>query len=161
MGAAPADESWEAVGWLDLPGDIGKRSDAITVDGVRYGELSANGFGGLIAWAAGLHRVRRIADELSHQTRVEIIANGGTSSYVRPRSLQEQREVDDDIDEYLHFAGIPPRPRGFRWFVEIPEGLTPDDLWGTINREVSDSAIHPAEILADVRTTLSRLYSAT
>jgi hypothetical protein len=51
----------------------------------------------------------------------------------KPRSEDDQRSIDDDIDEYLAAAGLPPRPRGFRWFIEVPPGVpNADEFWRRI-----------------------------
>lgn len=42
--------------------------------------------------------------------------------------------IDDDIDVYLAEAGIPPRPRGFDWYIRRPFNYDLDDdaFWGVV-----------------------------
>lgn len=153
-------DPWTAVAPIDLPPKDPNRSEPVHVAGSGYVELPESGYGALLAWAAGLRRVRRAADRLNHQTRVTVVTGGDTTTYTRAHSTDEQDDVDNDIDSYLRDAGIPPRPPGYRWFVELPQGVTPDDLWEIVNTDLAASnATHPADVLAQVRTTLARLYS--
>ena len=162
MEAAKDSESWTDARSIDVAGDGHRLFELIAAEDGQYVELPENGFGGLVAWAAGVHHVRRTADHLNHQTRVTTIAGDETTNHVRPRSQQEQDGVDQDIDSYLRDAGIPPRPRGFRWFVELPGSIRPDDFWEDINTNLArDAATRPADVLANVRTTLGQIYSTS
>lgn len=46
-------------------------------------------------------------------------------------------EIDDTIDQYIREAAIPPRTRGFDWFLQLPQGMTLDDVDAQLNEGVS------------------------
>lgn len=104
------------------------------IDGRPYIELSENGWGAVIAAVAEPHRVRRGALAIAdYTTTIVHERDGRKSSESKPRSEDDQRSIDDDIDEYLAAAGLPPRPRGFRWFIEVPPGVpNADEFWRRI-----------------------------
>lgn len=50
-------------------------------------------------------------------------ATGKTHTHERPRTLDEQAEIDDDADALLAEAGIAPRSRGRVYCLEVPTGI--------------------------------------
>jgi hypothetical protein len=104
------------------------------IDGRSYVELSENGWGGVITEVAEPHRLRRVPIEITDfTTTVTYEREGRKWSESMPRTAAEQQSIDDDIDEYLSAAGLPPRVRGFRWFIEVPPGVpNEDEFWRRI-----------------------------
>ncbi|MFC8411766.1 DUF5956 family protein [Arthrobacter sp. NPDC057259] len=52
-----------------------------------------------------------------------LIAAVGPARVIRSlkvRASPYQTLIDDTIDEYLAAADIPPRPRGFDWYIRTP-----------------------------------------
>ncbi|MCG8924603.1 DUF5956 family protein [Lentzea sp. CC55] len=93
--------------------------------------LPDNGYQLLLAWAAGPRRVVR------------------TPVPVHP----DQDLVDTFVNSYLVDAGAPPRPRGFAWYLDLPDPLEPADVW----RAVDDGAAQgmPVDLLR-VREAVER-----
>jgi len=104
------------------------------IDGRPYVELTENGWGAVIATVAEQHRVRRGTLAIADYTTTIVHERDGLRwSESVPRSESDQRSIDDDIDEYLVAAGLPPRPRGFRWFIEVPPSVpNADEFWRSI-----------------------------
>lgn len=51
-------------------------------------------------------------------------ATGKTHAHERPRTQDEQADIDDDADSLLAEAGIAPRPRGRFYYLEMPTGIS-------------------------------------
>ncbi|NEM90311.1 DUF5956 family protein [Galbitalea soli] len=68
------------------------------VDTKGWVALGESEFDALIAWTAGPENVGRVATE----------------------AAPEPEPGDGRVDRYLADAGIPPRPRGFVWYLRVP-----------------------------------------
>lgn len=98
-----------------------------------------------------------------------ISALAGADNLVRHRqdgkqvAEEDQEIIDSTIDEYLVAAGLPPRPRGYVWFLRPPPGLpTLRSLHERLNEEINERnprASLPGELRELLRTSLHRLYS--
>ncbi|MEV6242784.1 DUF5956 family protein [Lentzea sp. NPDC051838] len=89
----------------------GGRDRVVLLAERRMLALPDNGYQLLLAWAAGPRRVVR------------------TPAPVHP----DQDIIDTFVNSYLVDAGAPPRPRGFAWYVDLPEGVAPPDLWRAVD----------------------------
>ena len=91
----------------------GTRPDerVVLVEGRRMLALPDNGYRLLLAWVAGPRRVVR------------------TPAPMHP----DQDVIDVFVNSYLTDAGAPPRPRGFAWYVDLPPGITPADVWRAVD----------------------------
>lgn len=107
--AAPL-SSWDEVDQLD--------SAPISQSNVI--ELPDSGWGALIAWLTPRDRIARCSDDRDHETRVRVVSGAGRSQFYERRSRAEQDALDHDVDAYLADASVPPRPRGYRWFLRLP-----------------------------------------
>lgn len=79
----------------------------------------------------------------------------------KPQQARYQAEIDDTIDEYIRGAGIEPRPRGFDWFLKLPQGRSLEDVDIALNRGVrfgASQAPTPDEVLAVFQKEAQRLY---
>jgi hypothetical protein len=157
--APQPDRGWDAVPVLDnlSAHEVTGSSDdgpTFTWNGRHYFALPENGWGAIVGWSMGIDNMVRIPDRQEHVTR-EIITDreGNTSSRSRPRTAAEQDNIDDDIDAYANAAGVPARPRGYRWFAALPHATTPDGVWEAINVELTrrGNPTHPAEIASVVQ----------
>lgn len=75
---------------------------------------------------------------------------------------QYQAEIDDTIDEYIDGATVPPRPRGFDWFLNLPQGMSLEDVDIVLNRGIqvgASPAPTPEEVLAIFHHEIRRLYA--
>lgn len=61
-------------------------------------------------------------------------------------------------NSYLADANIPPRPRGFAWYLKDVPGREMGDLWRAINSRVT--SLDPADVRAVVKTVLDEFYHA-
>ncbi|MFW0787911.1 DUF5956 family protein [Gordonia sp. CPCC 206044] len=88
--------------------------------------VSENGYGMLIAWAAGPQRCIRVPtspDDVPPVSENCYQPSSGTRTVSsRPRSAEDQRDIDDAIDRYLNEAVVPVAPHGYTWFVQVRSG---------------------------------------
>ncbi|GGU57254.1 DUF5956 family protein [Lentzea flava] len=118
----------------------GGRNRVVLLEGRRLLALPDNGYQLLLAWVAGPRRVVR------------------TPAPMHP----DQDVIDTFVNSYLVEAGVPPRPRGFAWYLDLPVGTTPSDVW----RAVDPGGAHGSPVdLLRVREAMERgvaaLYDAT
>ncbi|MDI6106002.1 DUF5956 family protein [Actinoplanes sp. NEAU-A12] len=68
----------------------------------------------------------------------------------------------EDINEYLHAAGVPHRPSGYRWFLILPHDCTGTQFWDRVHRHLSEhsDATHPSVLITHVRNALAEIYRA-
>ncbi|PJE94480.1 hypothetical protein CUT44_30160 [Streptomyces carminius] len=124
--------------------------------GQRYIELPETGRGALLAWVAGPRRVVRspagLADKPPVVTAVTT-GEGETEHSESPRTVVDQEEIDAAVDEYLTEADLPPRPRGWRWFLALPPSCSgPEDFHRSVAALLGDE---PADLRpADLRKAL-------
>jgi hypothetical protein len=103
-------------------------------------ELADNGYQLMLAWVAGPRRVVRTLDEREHTTESRIYTgmdvrnppSKPTRVVVEPRSDEDWAIIDEAANSYLADAGVPPRPRGFRWYLRLSEGVTEEDVWRAV-----------------------------
>lgn len=78
-------------------------------------------------------------------------------------SDDDQETIDGFIDEHLAAADLPPRPRGYEWFLRPPPGaVSLQALHEELNefiRKHSPQASHPQDLCGLVKAFLHRLYS--
>lgn len=97
-----------------------------------------------------------------------VAALAGEENVVRRRrngsrtDLDDQEIIDDTIDAYLAAADIPPRPRGYDWFLRPPPGVpTLRDLHTNLNEHIgrrNPQASLPHELRELIRASLLELY---
>jgi hypothetical protein len=103
----------------------------VALQGRRLLPLPDNGYQLLLAWVAGPRRVVR------------------TPAPVHP----DQEIVDAFVNSYLVEAGAPPRPAGFSWYLDLPAGVEPADVW----RLVDTGGEHGSQVdLRRVRQAMER-----
>jgi hypothetical protein len=137
----------------DLP-----RERVVRIAGIRYMELPDNGYQLLLAWTAGpTHACRRI-DTTEHTATATLRGHGSQTPYVtaEPRTEEDWRVVDDMVNSYLREAGVPPRPRGFVWYLELPEPLMPHNVRSAIGPSGHVEAI---TVRAAMQDAVGHLYS--
>lgn len=113
----------------------GGRDRIVLLEGRRLLALPDNGYQLLLAWVAGPRRVVR------------------TPAPVH----RDQDVIDTFVNSYLVEAGAPPRPRGFAWFLDLPVGVAPADVW----RAVDAGGVHGGPVdLGRVRKGMERGVAA-
>lgn len=89
----------------------GGRDRVVLLGERRLLALPDNGYHLLLAWAAGPRHVVR------------------TPAPMHP----DQDIIDTFVNSYLVDAGAPPRPRGFAWYVDLPDATTPTEVWRAVD----------------------------
>lgn len=111
----------------------------VLLEGRRLLALPDNGYQLLLAWVAGPRRVVR------------------TPAPVHP----DQDVVDTFVNSYLVEAGAPPRPRGFAWYLDLPAGVAPADVWGAVGeRGERGSPVDLRRVREAMERGLAALYDA-
>lgn len=126
-------------------------------------EATNNGWGALVLWASESRNLRRQPGQSDRWQVVHTVtADGSTSTHELPLTPKDLQELDDDVDTYLSEAGIPPRPRGFIWYIHLPPGVhNEQEFWSILNQAVADktpAARRPTQFLRPITDTLAALY---
>ncbi|WP_428962974.1 DUF5956 family protein [Micromonospora fluostatini] len=154
-------EEASAAGW----DDVALSPTAPTGPAGEYLELPESGWGALVGWTVGPARLVRCPDRPEdHTTVITTISPAGDDHQARPRTAAEQTDLDADINTYLHDAGLPARPPGYRWFLRLPAGHDEDRFWNAVHESLNreqPTATHPADIARQVRTILQEIYGDT
>ena len=129
----------------------------------HYSLLPDNGWGTTIAWEAGPRLAGRVPDHPSTHTVTERYHDHNRRETTRrtvPRTEDDQRLIEEFVNDYLAEAGIPPRPHGFAWYLQDPPAHTGlNELTRAINQQ--DTTGHPTHIRLITRTALARFYPET
>jgi len=76
-----------------------------------------------------------------------------------PRTNEDWEVVDDMVNSFLQEAGVPPRPRGYAWYLELPEPLMPRDVWSAIHTpNAPGSSAEPLHVRDAMVQAISQLY---
>lgn len=127
-------------------------------------ELPESGWGALVAWAAGpAHAFMRLDVGPVPPVKIEVNKKGRqTQRYQRSRTPADQVDIDDAIDAFLADAGVSPRPRGYRWFIRLPDAQpNANSFWTFINTRLAEGAAderHPSKTYAVLRGILAEAY---
>lgn len=140
--------------WNDVP--EAEASDS-------WAELTENGWGALIGWAAGKENLGRRRSSDAGRTVTGFTERRGVKQFFEePFTAADRQMVDDDIDEYLAEAGIPPRPRGYVWMIRVPEAYaSPRDFMAAVDLEIlkaAGSLVYPAELRPVFEAVLRTFY---
>lgn len=121
-----------------------------------FAEIPQSGWHALVTWAIGPDHIVRCLD-LRPPEPVKVICeqNGQRSVRWEERTCGDRSAVESGIDHDLTAARVPSQPCGYRWFVELPDGIA--DLDRLSSRFVSPRAMTPVqerEFMEEVATTL-------
>lgn len=148
--------SWDTTPVIDsAPRGRGARPTLGTSesDAPCYLELPESGWGALLGWMLGTQNLVCSPDRLPHTTWVVTHGDGGSGVSKRARSGAEQASIEDDVDDFLRGARVPPRPRGYRWFYALPKNRAGRDFWELIDSRVwrrldEDEPVTPERLAA-------------
>ena len=113
------ERSWSAVPIIDEP-----PTETETGGGRRFFEVPESGWHALFAWAAGPgHMVRCLDVRPPAPINVVYESGGQRTVRVEERTRGDRAKVDADIHDYLTDAQVPSQPCGYRWFIELPDGI--------------------------------------
>lgn len=125
-----------------------------------------NGWGALVVWAAGPPNVVRVPAAPRDRETVVVTRDSDGRQTREPSRLTDAdlESIDDDIDSYLAEAGLPPRPRGFDWYLRPPgaAAASPDGFWAAVweatTAGLPDDRLHPSQLRVAAAAALDRLY---
>ena len=125
-----------------------------------------NGWGALVIWAAGPGNFARVRP--ASPDRFGFIARRlpGGGEQRQPFTLTEAdlSSINDDIDVYLAEAGIPPRPRGFDWFIRRPSDFELDDdkfwafVWAATTEGLPENGLRPSTMAGPAKEAMASFY---
>lgn len=126
--------------------------------------LPENGWEALVFAVAGPGRGVR-SPKRSVQKMVPVVtatAGSTTTSRSLPFTDQDQKIIDDFLDEYLVAPGFEPQPRGYDWYLRLPNGITSvDELSVLLNAALAaeDAGGHPAQVRPVFERVVAELYT--
>jgi len=117
------ERSWSAVPIVAQP-----PTETGTGDGRRFFEVPESGWHTLFAWAVGPeHMVRSLDLRPPEPVRVVCESGGKRTIRIEERTRGDRASVDGMIHDALTNARVPSQPCGFRWFIELPDGVDDAD----------------------------------
>jgi hypothetical protein len=127
-------------------------------------ELPENGWSAVMGWAAGPGNLRRHTSSDTGRTVTGYSETpGGRESFEEPLTAAHREGIDDDIDQYLQDADLPPRPRGYSWYIRVPDGhASPESFLTDVDEAVlqaSGDAVHPRQLRPIFEAVLSDFYA--
>jgi len=151
---------WQDTTWSDFP--LLSDPDEATKD---YVEVPDNGFQLCIEWAAGPAlgaRLPRGPEIRQVEVNCEDRLTGTSNSHMTPWTEEDDNAVDFFVNSYLAEAGIPARPRGYRWFLKRPPSISPgNDAFNQISSAVikaGGDGSQAAEVVRVAQRILPELY---
>lgn len=158
MNETPATSQWDTVAVLPEEALTGSTPHTPAVV-----EVPDSGWGALVAWVAGPRLLRRCPDQIErHEVPLSHVAGGDVARVTRQRNSVDQNDIDDGIDDYLTDAGVPPRPRGYRWFLQLPTGIDETQFWSQLNARLDQHPslpTYPADLMPALRTVIEQMYT--
>lgn len=123
-----------------------------------------NGWGALVVWAAGLGNFVRVPKAAGDRHGIMIHQSPDGSERHEPFLLTgaDLVSIDDDIDSYLADAGLPPRPRGYDWFIRRPANANQDSFWGAAwaaaTAALRPDDVRPSTLKGPAQEALTHMY---
>jgi uncharacterized protein DUF5956 len=125
-----------------------------------------NGWGALVVWAAGPGNFVRVPAAPRDRHTVVVTHYPDGTEHRSPSLLTdaELESIDDDIDAYLADAGLPPRPRGYDWFIRRPPntGSAEEEFWSAVwsatTAALPHDAMDPWKLKGPARDALTMMY---
>ena len=126
-----------------------------------------NGWGALILWAAGPGNFARVRPAACDRSGSIVHRLPGGEERRQPFLLSEAdlSSVAEDIDAYLAEADIPPRPRGFDWYIRRPSNYDLDDeafwglVWAATTEKLPHDQLRPSTMAGRAKAAMAGLYS--
>ncbi|WP_369797720.1 DUF5956 family protein [Nocardiopsis sp. CNT312] len=131
-------KSWSAYLITEAPPEEGCEVSAS--DRRRFAEVPVSGWHALVLWAIGpAHVIRCLDQRVPEPIRVVCESGGQRTVRLEERTCGDRSAVESEIHDYLMNARVPSQPCGYRWFVEIPGGISDcDDLFGRFSSSLSE-----------------------
>jgi hypothetical protein len=146
-------DSWECTEFSEAPQD--------------WILATENGWGALVLWAAGPGNFARVRPAVRDRfgSVVRRLPEGGEQRQPFMLSEADMSSIDDDIDVYLAEADIPPRPRGFDWYIRCPLNYDLDDeafwgvVWAATTESLPDDGLSPSTMAGRAKEVMASFYS--
>ena len=124
-------------------------------------QMTETGWDALKLWCAGPdNRARAPRDDRDRTVRVVCETGGTVTQTIEPFTADDLRIMEEAIDSYLAEGGVPPLPRGYRWYLRIPDGLSGDlldHLESHLNSRLT-GAPKPADWLRELQPIMDDIY---
>ncbi|MFD3687820.1 DUF5956 family protein [Nocardiopsis sp. NPDC058631] len=136
-------KSWSDYPVFPTPPEGGEKHNP---EGHRWVEVPQTGWHALAIWLIGPEHVNRCLD-LRPPEPVEVVCeeHGQRTTWWEERTCGDRSAVESGIHEYLTGARVPSQPCGYRWFVELPEGVESEDrLFSRFTEHLSK---HPVDLM--------------
>jgi hypothetical protein len=126
-----------------------------------------NGWGALVLWAAGPGNFARVRPAAGDRfgSIVRRLPGGGEQRQPFMLTEADMSSIDDDIDVYLAEADIPPRPRGFDWYIRRPFNYDLDDetfwsfVWAATTERLPHDGLRPSTMAGPAKEAMASFYS--
>lgn len=129
-----------------------------------WAEVSENGWGALLAWAAGPENTRRHPTTDDGRTIRTIVERPGQPPEfsTEPFTEVDRDLIEEGVNTYLEDAGVPPRPPGYTWYIRVwPPSLTAAEFLDQVNADVNTGptgTVMPAQWRERMETVLAEMY---
>lgn len=133
-------------------------------DEAGWAEVDENAWGTLLAWVAGPENARRRRATDDGRTVRVVVERAGVAEQhsTEPFTVYDRDLIEDGINPYLEEAGVPPRPRGYTWFIRVaPPGLTAEEFLERVNSAVLNAppeVVMPRQWRERMEAVLSEVY---
>ncbi|WP_350224195.1 DUF5956 family protein [Pseudarthrobacter sp. fls2-241-R2A-127] len=126
--------------------------------------LPENGWEALVLAVAGPGCGVRSPRRSVQKVLPVVVTTAGSTTTTRsvPFTDQDQEIIDDFLDEYLVAAGFEPRPRGYDWYLRLPNGIASlDELSVLLNAALAaeDAGGHPSQVRSVFERVIAKLYT--
>lgn len=125
-----------------------------------------NGWGALVLWAAGPANFVRVPKAKGDRFGkiLHRLPDGRDQSESFLLTDADLSSIDDDIDIYLADVNLPPRPRGFDWYIRPPSrnDLAGEAFWSAVWAATTDSlpydGLRPWTMKEPTKEAMARMY---
>ncbi|MFK0039709.1 DUF5956 family protein [Paenarthrobacter sp. NPDC090517] len=119
----------------------------------------------MVIWAAGPDNLARVSPPSSERFGSLLRRLPGEEEQQQFKLTEaDLSSIDDDIDAYLAEAGIPPRPRGFDWFIRRPSNDDLDDetfwgaVWAATTERLPVDGLRPSTMAGPAKEAMASFY---
>lgn len=141
--------------WSDFP-VIGSAPDAGT-----HRWLEDNTWSLCLMWAAGPEWIVATPDRVTREPVIESTVGDDESIEYQevPFSSEDQDDTDDVLDADLAVVGLPPRPRGYDWYLKLTpdQSRAFDSRYGHLVEEDLPSTVSTHQYLTHIYGRMSEL----
>jgi hypothetical protein len=124
-----SDFTWADATQLSEAPPSGEEPDSLLIiNGSRYWEIGLSGWDAMLGWFCGPSSIVKYPEDRRFNVVVLEETNEGVSQREEPRTIEDQENIDESLNSFLRDFGLPEPPTGFRWFQQLPEGVTVEQI---------------------------------